>query len=183
MSISPLFDLKNRKAGVRWQPYTRPKLQKKGGALCINQVCWPLKGKGRGIADNRKWMAIVSFEPRARSIMIQFIFNYFGRWIMKKKIFVVVVLLLSVAMLTTGAFAWFSSTKTITGSQISAGTLNLGLNNDCGQTWGDTASAWSFVIWLRANLLSRTICMKNIGTIAAGSVWYDWANLLQNPIG
>jgi predicted ribosomally synthesized peptide with SipW-like signal peptide len=102
---------------------------------------------------------------------------------MKKKLFVVVVLMLSVAMLTTGAFAYFSSTRTITDSRISAGTLDLKLNNDCGVNYYDTALAWNFEGMAPGNFVEQTICMKNVGSVDAGQVWYDWSDLLQTPAG
>jgi predicted ribosomally synthesized peptide with SipW-like signal peptide len=102
---------------------------------------------------------------------------------MKKKILVVVSLLIVVALLTTGAFAYFSSTRTITGSRITAGTLDLKLNNDCGENYYDTAQAWNFEGMAPGGFVQQTICMKNIGSVDAGRVWYDWANLLQTPTG
>ena len=93
---------------------------------------------------------------------------------MKKKLFVSCFIAHRVALLTTGAFAYFSSTRTITGSHISAGTINLKLNNDCGTTWADTALAWNFDSMLPGEFVDQKICFKNAGTADIGRIWYNW---------
>jgi predicted ribosomally synthesized peptide with SipW-like signal peptide len=104
---------------------------------------------------------------------------------MKTKIAIVLILIASVAMFSTGAFAYFTSTRTITGSQISAGTLNLQLaNGDCATAaYGETALAWNFTNLAPGEFVEQKICMKNIGSVAAGQVIYDWSDLLQTPEG
>jgi hypothetical protein len=106
---------------------------------------------------------------------------------MKKRITIIVVLVLSIAMLGTGAFAYFSSTRIITGSTISTGTLELLLKNDCRGAntalYGETASAWNFAGMVPGEYVDQTICFKNNGTVAAGRVWYNWSDLLETPAG
>ena len=101
---------------------------------------------------------------------------------MKSKIAIVVILLVSIAMFGTGAFAYFTSQQTIAGSTITAGTLTLQLSNDC-DDWGTAAKAWEFDGIAPGEFVDQTICMKNTGSIDAGHVYYDWGDLLQTPTG
>ncbi len=107
---------------------------------------------------------------------------------MKTKIFVIATLLVSIAMFSTGAFAYFSASQTITGSKISSGTMGLVLANNCitepnNTSWGSAASAWNFENMVPGDVVNQTICMKITGNADAGKVYYDWASLLQTPGG
>jgi len=106
---------------------------------------------------------------------------------MKTKILIIAVLLVSIAMFSTGAYAYFTSERTITGSSISTGVLDLQLKNDCRgdntAAWGTTASAWNFSGMVPGEYVEQTICFKNDGNVDAGRVWYDWTSLMETPAG
>jgi predicted ribosomally synthesized peptide with SipW-like signal peptide len=108
---------------------------------------------------------------------------------MKTKIFVVLALVASIAMFSTGAFAWFTSTRTLKPSTITAGTLELQVANgtgvgECGAaSYGTTANGWSFDKMVPGEFVDATICLKNNGNVDMGRVWYDWSDLVNTPIG
>jgi hypothetical protein len=102
----------------------------------------------------------------------------YWRKIMKKKILIVLVLVASVAMLATGAFAYFSSTTNNTGN-INSGTLTLGVasgaSNDCSSySFGTATTVWSMTNMAPGDTLDGYLCMKNFGSIAANQVTFEW---------
>jgi hypothetical protein len=108
---------------------------------------------------------------------------------MKMRIMMVVMLVASIAMFSTGAFAYFSSTKSLATSTITAGTLELKLANGTGPgvcsgvSYGDTAAGWNFDKMVPGDFVDGTICMQNIGNVDMGRVWYDWSGLVETPAG
>lgn len=105
---------------------------------------------------------------------------------MKTKIFVVVVLLLSAAMLTTGALAYFTTgTRTATGN-IQSGTLDLEVygvapSQDCPNTssgqWGTTATLWNYQNMAPGDIVDGKLCMLNTGSLDIAQVTFHWANI------
>jgi hypothetical protein len=102
---------------------------------------------------------------------------------MKKKILVVVSLVIVVALLTTGAFAYFTTgAKTATG-HIQSGTLNLKIagvvpSSDCPATIdADTANLWNLTNMAPGDVVTGKLCMKNVGTLPIPQVVFDWEGM------
>jgi hypothetical protein len=92
---------------------------------------------------------------------------------MKTKLLIIATLLVSIAMFSTGAFAYFSSQTTNTGN-ISSGTLTLNVaTGDCSQ-YGSTATVWSMAQMAPGDTFEGKLCMKNTGTVGANQVTYEW---------
>jgi predicted ribosomally synthesized peptide with SipW-like signal peptide len=108
---------------------------------------------------------------------------------MKTKIFVVVVLILSVAMMTTGVFAWFTSTRTAEAGSISAGTLNIQLASNASSTeiptdWSDTVvPPWNLTAMVPGNEVFGCLWVKNTGTVDSVGVRWDFLNLVNMKDG
>lgn len=95
---------------------------------------------------------------------------------MKKKVLTIIGLVAAVAILATGAFAYFNSATTNTGN-ISAGTLTLKVAG--GETlpcsgFGDSTTVWSMANMAPGDYLDGYLCMKNIGTVDAEQVTFEW---------
>jgi predicted ribosomally synthesized peptide with SipW-like signal peptide len=107
---------------------------------------------------------------------------------MKKKILVVVSLLIIVALLTTGAFAWFTSTRTASQGSISAGTLNIQLASNASSTehptvWADTVvPPWNLTAMAPGDEVFGCLWVKNMGTVDSVGVRWDFKNLV-NTLG
>jgi predicted ribosomally synthesized peptide with SipW-like signal peptide len=94
---------------------------------------------------------------------------------MKKKILIVLVLVASVAMLATGAFAYFSSQTVNTGT-ITSGNLYLKVasgETSCGD-YGDSTTVWSMLNMAPGDEISGFLCMKNTGNVDAKQVTFEW---------
>jgi len=95
---------------------------------------------------------------------------------MNKKVLTIIGLVALVAILATGAFAYFSSETTNTGN-ISAGTLTLkvagGDSVPC-SGFGDSTTVWSMANMAPGEYLDGYLCMKNIGTVDAKQVTFEW---------
>ncbi len=95
---------------------------------------------------------------------------------MKKRILIIGVLVVSIAMMATGAFAYFSSQTTNTGN-ISSGTLTLKVASgaDCvNPSYGDSTTVWSMANMAPGDIVDGYLCMKNNGTVAAKQVTFEW---------
>ena len=100
---------------------------------------------------------------------------------MKKRILIVVALLVSVALLATGAYAWFSSSASASGT-ITSGTLSLKIaavvpSADC-PAYGDITES-SITLWNNTNLapgdtFDGKICMANKGSLPIPQVGFSW---------
>lgn len=97
---------------------------------------------------------------------------------MKSKLMIIGLLILSAAMLTTGAFAYFNSETTNTGN-ISSGTLELRVagndTTDCSTAgFGDTTTVWSMANLAPGDEFDGFLCMKNRGSIDSEQVTFEW---------
>jgi hypothetical protein len=95
---------------------------------------------------------------------------------MKKRILIVGVLVVSIAVLVTGAFAYFNS-QTVNTGNISSGTLTLKVASgaDCDTlTFGDSTTVWSMANMAPGDFVDGYLCMKNTGTIPANQVTFEW---------
>lgn len=107
---------------------------------------------------------------------------------MKKKLFVVVVLLLSVAMLTTGAFAWFTSTKNASAGHITAGTLNILLGQNADHTTppalfdNTVVPPWNLTAMAPGDEVFGCLWVRNVGTVDSVGVRWDFHDLV-NTLG
>jgi hypothetical protein len=102
---------------------------------------------------------------------------------MKKKILVVVSLLIVVALLTTGAFAYFTTGAKTASGHIQSGTLNLKIAGvvptaACPETIdSDTATLWELSNMAPGDIVTGKLCMKNVGTLPIAQVAFDWAGM------
>lgn len=100
---------------------------------------------------------------------------------MKKKLFVVVGLLVCVALLTTGAFAYFTSGPKTASGHIQSGTLDLRIAGvvpsaacPADGAFGDTASLWDLSNLAPGDVVTGKLCMKNVGSLPIEQVAFDW---------
>lgn len=92
---------------------------------------------------------------------------------MKTKIFMSILLIASIAMFSTGAFAWFNS-QTINTGNINSGTLTLNVaSGDC-TAYGSAATVWSMSNMAPGDIIEGKLCLKNTGTVPAKQVTYEW---------
>jgi len=95
---------------------------------------------------------------------------------MNKKVLTLIGLIALVAILATGAFAYFNSATTSTG-HISSGTLALkvaGGDSEPCSGFGDSTTVWSMANMAPGDTFGGYLCMKNTGTIDAKQVTFDW---------
>jgi hypothetical protein len=103
---------------------------------------------------------------------------------MKKKILVVVSLLIVVALLTTGAFAYFTSGPKTASGHIQSGTLALKIagvvpSAACpgDSAFGDTANLWDLSNMAPGDIVTGKLCMKNTGTLPIAQVAFNWSGM------
>jgi len=102
---------------------------------------------------------------------------------MKTKLLIIAVLVISIAMFSTGAFAYFSAARTTTVGTISAGTLDIELAANKSETTVPTV--WGGAVtppWNLANMVpdkEETGCLwvKNTGTVDSIGVRWNFKNL------
>jgi predicted ribosomally synthesized peptide with SipW-like signal peptide len=100
---------------------------------------------------------------------------------MKKRILIIGVLVLSIAMLATGAFAYFTSTAGASGT-ITSGTLDLGIASvspsaACPAYGGvnlKSVSLWNSTNFAPGEVLTAKICMANMGNVSMPQVGFAW---------
>jgi hypothetical protein len=104
---------------------------------------------------------------------------------MKKKILVVVSLLIVVALLTTGAFAYFTTLNRQATGNIQSGTLDLRIAAVVPSAACPAANeivATDVTLWDLDNLapgdvVTGKLCMKNTGTLPIAQVTFNWEGL------
>jgi hypothetical protein len=105
---------------------------------------------------------------------------------MKTKIFVVVVLLLSAAMLTTGAFAYFTTQTRNVAGNIQSGTLDLKIygvapSQDCpafgSGLYGTSGTLWNYQNLAPGDEVDGKLCMENTGTLDIAQILFHWQGL------
>jgi hypothetical protein len=104
---------------------------------------------------------------------------------MKKKILVVVSLLIVVAMLTTGAYAYFTTLTRTAHGNIQSGTLDLKIaavvpSADCPAA--NEIVATDVTLWDLTNLapgqeITGKLCMINTGSIDIAQVGFNWTGM------
>ncbi len=107
---------------------------------------------------------------------------------MKTKILTIVILLVSIAMLSTGAFAYFSAARNTNVATIAAGTLDIsiastnGLDTSTAPADSEFASTatppWNFSNIAPGDSKSGCLWVRNNGTLASVEVRWDFNSLL-----
>lgn len=99
---------------------------------------------------------------------------------MLRKIGFLAILLLLIATTVMSALAYFSSQVNTTG-QIKSGTLTMQVSAN-GVDFGSSAVLpWNFNQMAPGDEITGKLYMKNVGTIPAKQVTFEWANILNNP--
>ncbi len=94
---------------------------------------------------------------------------------MKKRITIIVVLVLSVAMLGTGAFAYFNSQISIPVILVLVPELGVASGADCvAPAYGTSTTVWSMANMAPGDTVDGDLCMRNFGTIPANQVTFEW---------
>lgn len=98
---------------------------------------------------------------------------------MKKVLMSLMAIGLAVALMGGGAFGFFTDTEESSGNTFTAGTLDMQLNDDAPNEWGDGATAtWqSPDHWLPGEEVTTTLRIKNIGSVHADYFYVDLGNL------
>ncbi len=100
---------------------------------------------------------------------------------MKRRWLIPLVLVLVLAAGTFGASAYFNSARQTTG-YISSGTLDLKLGLTGDGPWANSVTLpWNFTNMAPGDEIAGNLWMKNVGTIDARQVTFEWNNVLNNP--
>jgi predicted ribosomally synthesized peptide with SipW-like signal peptide len=101
---------------------------------------------------------------------------------MKKRSLIIVVLIASIALLSTGAFAYFTASGKATGN-IKSGTLTLAIagvvpSASCPDSiTKDTTTLWDMTNLAPGDELTGKLCMKNTGTLPIPQVGFKWTGM------
>ena len=104
---------------------------------------------------------------------------------MKTKVLIIAVLLISIAMFSTGAYAYFTATATVTGN-IKSGTLDLKIagvqpSAPCpASITGETATLWVLDNLAPGDVVTGKLCMKNTGSLPIPQVGFNWVGMSGN---
>lgn len=107
---------------------------------------------------------------------------------MKTKIVIVLILIASVAMFGTGAFAMFTATRTAT-SSVTTGTLGIVIAASPDGTapadaaFGDTATPWVFDQLVPGESKTGCLWLMNTGNVGTMRALYDFTNLANTKGG
>jgi predicted ribosomally synthesized peptide with SipW-like signal peptide len=107
---------------------------------------------------------------------------------MKKRILIIVALLVSVALLATGAFAYFTATRTATGT-VKAGTLGILLASSpdyltIPENWafGPTTTPWDFTKVVPGESRGGCLWMMNTGDVGTVRALWDFSVLATSSV-
>ena len=101
---------------------------------------------------------------------------------MKTKILMSLILIASIAMFSTGAFAYFSSTAQATGN-IKSGTLTMKIaavvpSAACPAEITDTSvTLWNLDNLAPGDIITGKLCMKNTGSLDIKQVAFNWVGM------
>ncbi|HEY3344362.1 MAG TPA: TasA family protein [Anaerolineaceae bacterium] len=98
----------------------------------------------------------------------------------KERIIIAVLLVLLVVVSTTGAFAYFNSAQTTTGT-VRSGTLTMDLSRDGTNFGGNVGTPWDMTNMKPGDEVSGKLYIRNTGTIDSAQVTFEWGGILNNP--
>lgn len=85
-------------------------------------------------------------------------------------------------LLVGGTYAFFTDQGTSTNNIFSAGTLIMKLSDDNETDQDNVTATWGFVNGVPGTPFSGTLQIKNIGTVSAGTIDFDFSNtVVENP--
>ena len=101
---------------------------------------------------------------------------------MKTKVLILVVLVASIAMFATGAFAYFTTSAQASGN-IKSGTFDLNIaavvpSADCPTTLTlDSVTLWDLENIAPGDVITGKLCMQNTGTVPITQVGFNWTGM------
>lgn len=104
---------------------------------------------------------------------------------MKTKVLIIAVLVVSIAMFSTGAYAYFTATAAVTGN-IKSGTLDLKIagvvpSAACPtEITEETATLWVLDNLAPGDVVTGKLCMKNTGSLPIPQVGFNWVGMSGN---